>query len=288
MSGTIEVRRARPLLGTLVEIAARGGPREQIMTAIDRAFAAIECVHRLMSFHEADSDVSCINRRAHRVPVQVHPWTWRVLREALRLSRATRGAFDVTVADRLVRWGYLPRATAQTASARSGDWRDVRLLAGHRVRLARPVLIDLGGIAKGFAVDRAVAALRNHGSASGLVNAGGDLRAFGALAHVVYLRHPASPGKLLPAFELVSGALATSADYFARRSWRGEAVAPITLRNRRTRATSASVTVEARTCMLADALTKICLLSGSGLVRRLGGRALVLRPGDASMWPVAA
>ena len=190
-----------------------------------------------MSFHEPHSDVSCINRRARRVPVQLHPWTWRVLREALRLSRATRGAFDVTVADRPVRWGYLPRTMAQTP---------------------------------------------------GLVNAGGDLRAFGALAHAVYLRHPASPGKLLPAFELVSGALATSADYFARRSWRGQAVAPITLRKGRTRATPASVTVEARTCMLADALTKICLLKGPGLVSRLGGRALVLRPGDVSMWPVAA
>jgi len=284
----VEVRRARPLLGTLVEITAGAATRERAMSAIDHAFASIERVQRLMSFHDSQSDVSRINRRACRVAVRVHPWTWRVLCAAQQLARASGGAFDVTIGRQLVRWGYLPKNGPLLPVGFPGDWRDVRLLSGQRVRLTRSLLIDLGGIAKGFAVDCAVTALRKHGCTSGLVNAGGDLRAFGTLARIVHLRHPASPRNLVPAFELTSGAIATSADYFSRKSWGGRSVAPLAARQGSARTGSASVTVEARTCMLADALTKVCLLQGPGAVRRLGGRALVLRPDDPIMWSIAA
>src|SRR5690349_3613722 len=86
------IRRARPLLGTLVDIriAADGAAAAG---AIDAAFAAVERVHRLMSFHAADSDLSRLNRSAHERPVRVDPWTFEVLSASRCIAAATGGAF---------------------------------------------------------------------------------------------------------------------------------------------------------------------------------------------------
>ena len=275
----VELRRARPLLGTLVEITARGASELDGMRAIDDGFATVAHVQRLMSFHDRHSDLSRLNRLAHRVPVRVHPWTWRVLRAAQNLSRATRGAFDVTVGAELVQLGYLPRPRRTLQHARS-CWKDVRLLAGHRVRFARPLYIDLGGIAKGFAVDRAVATLRASGVIAGLVNAGGDLRVFGDVERTIHVRHPGAPGMLVPCARLASGALATSASYFSQRQWRGRTVTPVIDKTRsHSSAVSFSASVFAPSCMVADALTKVVLVRGAraaGSVRRLGGVPFLL------------
>lgn len=275
----IELRRARPLLGTLVEITARGACEAELTRAINAAFAAVARVHRLMSFHEAHSDVGRVNRLAHRIAVRVHPWTWNVLEAAQRLSRSTWGAFDITIGRELVRLGYLPSFAPIRLDPRA-SWRDVHLLPGRRVRFARRLFIDLGGIAKGFAVDRAVDCLRAHGVCAGLVNAGGDLRAFGSVIRRVHLRHPANPGTLVPFADVTSGALATSASYFARRIQRGKTLTPVIDGVRRIASKAAfSASVSASNCMLADALTKLVLLRGPrahGLVRRLGGHAFVL------------
>lgn len=275
----IQLRRARPLLGTLVEITARGEREVELKRAVNAAFAAVARVHKLMSFHEPSSDVGRINRLAHRVAVRVHPWTWKVLKAAQHLSHSTAGAFDITIGGELVRLGYLPPSAPIRLDPRA-CWRDVRLLPGSRVRFARCLLIDLGGIAKGFAVDRAVDCLRAGGACAGLVNAGGDLRAFGSDAWRVHVRDPANPGRLIPFADLASGALATSAGYFSRRAQRGKAVTPIIDGVRRTATDAAfSASVNASNCMLADALTKLVLLRGPrahGLVRRLGGHAFIL------------
>jgi FAD:protein FMN transferase len=276
----LEIRRARPLLGTLVEITARGGCEAELQHAVDQGFAAVARVERLMSFHDRKSDVGRVNRLAHRVAVRVHPWTWHVLRSAQKMSLATRGVFDITVGGELVRTGYLPRFNGPRADPRV-SWHDVELLPGHRVRFRRPLYIDLGGIAKGFAVDRAVARLRACAVDACLVNAGGDLRAFGAVPRRIHLRDPANPGALIPFADIVSGALATSAAYFSRSLWRGRTISPVIdgLRRRPT-ATLSSASVAAPTCMLADALTKLVLLRGpraQGLIRRLGGRPFILR-----------
>ena len=89
------VRRARPLLGTFVEIAASGAPRNDLHEAIGRAFDTVAVVHRLMSFHERDSDVSRLNREAATRPVPIHPWTYEVLRLSSELYAASDGLFDI-------------------------------------------------------------------------------------------------------------------------------------------------------------------------------------------------
>src|SRR4030095_14417951 len=152
----IEIRRCRPLLGTFVEIQAFGTNAE-LEAAVEAAFLAITQVHRLMSFHDPESDVSCMNRDACYKLVRVHPWTWRVLNSAQEFSRNTDGIFDVTMAGQLVKWNYLPTHGAHFGS---GSWRDIILEAMGQVRFRRPLLIDFGGIAKGFAVHRGVGALK--------------------------------------------------------------------------------------------------------------------------------
>src|SRR5262249_59727754 len=87
-------RRARPLLGTFVEVTARGASRDRLDAAIERAFAAVAEVHRLMSFHEGGSDVSRLNRCALSGPLAVDPQTFEVLEWSRRFAEASEGCLD--------------------------------------------------------------------------------------------------------------------------------------------------------------------------------------------------
>jgi thiamine biosynthesis lipoprotein len=155
------------------------------------------------------------------------------------------------------------------------------------------LLIDLGGIAKGFAVDRAVDALRRHGATAGTVNAGGDLRIFGSAGEPVLVRRPDASGCFLPLTVLHDSALATSAPYFAARRIGGHLCAPvIDPRNGRPSRQSISVTVQARTCLLADALCKAVWLAGASgavqILRRHRARGWVLDARQLGAHPLSS
>jgi thiamine biosynthesis lipoprotein len=249
---SIEIRRARPLLGTVVEIAARGRKVADLERGIEAAFAAVAKVHRLMSFHDPQSDVSLINRGAFPKGVTVHPWTWNVLKAAREFARESNGAFDITVAALLAGWSYLPRYGYRVDA--TGSAADIFLRKHWEVFFRRRLVVDLGGIAKGFAVDRAVEALRGAGVISGIVNAGGDLRVFGPTPRRVDIRHPALATLAAGICKLRNRAVATSGLYFSRRR-RGSSL--VDGRRRRALVDSISVTVAASECMTADALTKV-------------------------------
>jgi FAD:protein FMN transferase len=284
-NGQVEIRRCRPLLGTFVEIQAFGTNAAELEQAIEAGFLAIGSVHRLMSFHDPVSDVSRMNREAYHRPVRVHPWTWRVLKSAQEFSRNTDGVFDVTMAGQLVKWNYLPRCGARVCR---GSWRDIIFeIAGH-VRFRRPLLIDFGGIAKGFAVDRAVEILKRKRVMAGIVNAGGDLRVFGSASQLVHLRHPAQPECAAGAVRLRERAIATSGIYFARTKTCRRCVSPI-LDGRTGRAASEfiSVTVGAANCMTADALTKVVFTlreRAAAILARYSADALLLEQDARPSW----
>lgn len=273
--------RARPLLGTLVQISVAGLPLAEGNRALDRAFAAIDRVHVLMSFQSPDSELSYLNGRALQAPVTVSPSTWEVLQTAQRLARLSGGLFDITVASTLQALGYLPGHVGMAFAAEGTSWRDLQLLPGQRVRFSRPLCIDLSGIAKGYAVDGAVQVLCDSGAAGGCVNAGGDLRCFGPLPQVVDVRHPAQPGVTLPLLQLHDRAAATSAHYYARRSLEGRTVTPLIHPGRGEVLTQdISVTVLASSCMLADALTKVVHADAQRalpVLAKLGADALILQ-----------
>jgi FAD:protein FMN transferase len=248
---SVELRRCRPQLGTFVAISARGPDRARLERAMTAAFDTIARLQALLCTHDAGSELSRLNRQVGSAPLQVGTHLWRVLRTAAGLARETDGAFDATLG--------------------SGGF---ELLAGRRVRLAPGARLDLGGIAKGYCVDRAVQALRRRGARAGLVNAGGDLRAFGDAAYPLHLRHPGDARRLVALGELRESALATSASYGAGNDRRS-------LRRGADLTSGLSISVRAPSAMLADALTKV--------VARLGdGAAPLLERYRAHAWAMAA
>jgi thiamine biosynthesis lipoprotein len=281
----IEVRRCRPMLGTFVEIQAFGTNAAELEGAVEASFLAIAHAHRLMSFHDPESEVSRINRDAYYKAVRVHPWTWRVLKSAREFSRKTDGIFDVTIAKQLVKWRFLPRYGARFGR---GNWRDIILEPPGRVRFRRPLLIDVGGIAKGFAVDRAVEILKRKRVIAGIVNAGGDLRVFGSASQFVHLRHPAQPNRAAGAVRLRERAIATSGIYFAPTRNRGRRMSPmVDGRTGRAACDLISVTVGAVNCLTADALTKVVFAlreQAAPLLAQYHADALLLEHNGVPSW----
>ena len=286
LRSSIEVRRCRPLLGTFVEITARGRDEKLLARGIEAGFAAIATVHRLMSFHDGLSDVSRMNRDAFPKGVNVHPWTWQVMKASKQFAEESHGTFDITVAPSLTKWNYLPHHGYQFSPTAS--WHDIFLRRNYEVFFRRDLIVDLGGIAKGFAVDRAVEALRENGIECGLVNAGGDLRTFGLTSHLIHLRHPTDPTRVAGAVRLRERALATSAIYFERRKYRGKYVAPLLDgRTGRSSRDLISVSVAAAECLIADALTKIVFAlreKSARLLARFHADALLLEREGAPSW----
>ena len=276
----VKLVRARPLLGTLVEIAATGADAQQVQLALASAYRAVEQIHVLMSYQDADSDVSRINRDAYNSPIEIDPHTYRVLRAAQLMAQASNGVFDITVAPTLNWLGYLPRHANSPRASAGANWKDIRLLPDNRVRLDNSLRIDLSGIAKGYAVDVAIKALREAGMFAGRVNAGGDLRVFGEGEQSIMVRNPAAHTQTIPLLALTEGAAATSAGYYSSRRHQVRVITPIINPLTRTACDSGrSVTVLARDCMTADALTKVVYANpGAALpvLKYYNARALIV------------
>jgi thiamine biosynthesis lipoprotein len=261
------VQRARPWLGTLVRMRVEGLDEARARTAIDRAFAEVEMVHRCMSFHAADSDLARLHAAQAGEGVAVDARTHEVLACALRIAELSDGCFDPTIAARQVALGLLPRPARACAPDPRATWRDIELLSGNRARLHKPLWLDLGGIAKGYAVDRALAVLIHAGAAHALVDAGGDLRVAGR-SEIVHLRG-AAPGGAAGTVCITDAAVASSSGAIdrrrAQRTWigahlHGRSGAPV--------GTFSSASVVAPTCMVADALTKVVLAASPAVRRR--------------------
>ncbi len=210
-------RRARPLLGTLVEVGVtRGAPAAAVEAAIEAAFAAVAQVQACMSRFEPGSDIGRFHALAAGESICITARTADVLHASALLHAESEGLFDIA-----------------QGSPRNG-WH----CTGLTLTKKKPgVHLDLGGIAKGYAVDCAVVALQAAGCTAGWVNAGGDLRAFGSIHLPVSLRDE-QHGGVRSFGSLSDGALATS--QLGRQ-----------------------VSVMARQCLWADALTKVVALSGS-------------------------
>ena len=267
--------RSLPIMGTAVECQAFHALPGQTRPAVGAAFAAVEQVDRDMSLYRPESDVGRLNRLAAQQDMTIRGSTAAVLRESLRVARASHGALDVTVSPLLARWGFhsvrqeAPGPQQLEAVLASIDYRYVHLddVSG-TVRLARSgVQLDFGGIAKGYAVDRAVEAIRAHGVYQGMVNAGGDLRLLGhhpdGNPWVVGVQHPLTPARLLLALSLDGGAVATSGNYMRYRVYNGRRYGHLLHPQHGYPAdTALSMTVVAPTAMRADALATAALVMG--------------------------
>lgn len=251
--------RCKPLLGTFVEVSTHGNDESP---AIENAFSAIRKVHDLMGFHNPQSELSHINYRAHLQAIEIHPWTAQVLKIAKEVHRRSNGLFNCGIGHRLVAAGLLPRYIT-LSNHELGGIEDIHFLAPDLIESTRPVCLDLGGIAKGFAVDMAVRVLVSEGVESGSVNAGGDIRVFGDHFIPIQVRNPEYPEATIEIGSLKDGAIATSGLYFARRDqMQSHIINPFAQDPSEIHTEiSGSFSILAKECVYADALTKVLALS---------------------------
>ncbi len=226
LSSTIRYEQTRAAMGTQFTIVAYGADESQLQSAVSAAFEEIFRLDRQWSHYIEESDLSYINRHAAEEPVKVDPELFRFLETCLGYSRETGGAFDVTVGPLLKTWGFfrgtgsLPKKEeVETALARVG-WQKVRLDACNRtVAFTVPgVELDLGGIAKGYAVDRAAALLREANIAAALILSGtSSILAIGSppgqQGWTVKIRDPKDARKSVAEVALKDVALSTSGSY---------------------------------------------------------------------------
>jgi FAD:protein FMN transferase len=250
MPPAVRVERAQPWLGTIVKIGTSAPDSQTANAAIDAAFRDIALVHRLMTFHEPDSEVSRINRSPTDTPIRIHTHTAEVLRIALEISQQSEGVFDVTVAPLLVSNGLLP--VLDRAPDSEASWRNLAFEGTDQIILTCPLWIDLGGIAKGYAVDLAINTLLQHATCHCYVNAGGDLRMARGEPQQVLLNVPDHPPDSIPIVEVADGSVASSATP-AKKGPHFDG------RDKSALVPSKFAAVLAERCVIADALTKVAL-----------------------------
>ncbi len=220
------VERVRVSMGSEVRLTAQVADESRALRAFEKAFDEFDRLDRLLSVWKPGSDVLRLNADAGRAPVKVSPETLEVLRTARQVSEWTGGKFDVTFGALSGLWKFdhdqdnqIPRPTDMRARLPDVDFTAVELDDAHRnVYLSRPgIRVHLGGIGKGYAVDRAAAILRADGINDFLIQAGGDLYASGTRGDRPWragIRDPRGPAdRIFAAMNLGDETFSTSGDY---------------------------------------------------------------------------
>jgi thiamine biosynthesis lipoprotein len=216
------ITRSENIMGTRNTVELWSEDRAKGEAAIESVFDDMRRIDRLMSTWKEDTEVSRVNREGSLHPVKISQELFDLLREAVKYSELTGGAFDITYAS----VGYLydfkkgvhPDRQAIDAALPGVDWRSMVLdPAATTVHFRKPGMrIDLGGIAKGHAVDRGIRILREAGFSRAMVNSGGDTRLIGdrfGKPWVVGVRDPDHEGKVFLRLPLTDTAFSTSGDY---------------------------------------------------------------------------
>jgi FAD:protein FMN transferase len=216
------LQREEAIMGTAISVVLWADDREQGEAAIDAVMAEMHRIDRAMSPHRPDSELSRINRHAFEAPVPLSPEMSRLIGQALAFSRLSGGAFDITFAAVGQLYDYReairpsPQALAQARAAIGYQhllWRE----DDRTLRFGRPGMrIDLGGFAKGHAVDQAMTILTARGIRHAHVSAGGDSRVLGdhrGRPWTIGIRDPRRPGEMVAVLPLVDVSISTSGDY---------------------------------------------------------------------------
>ena len=283
-TGLVSLRRfPERVMGTQCEITVvvRAGQEQTARDALRAAEAGLRDVEARMSVFLEGSELWNLNSAKAGEKVSLSPPVMEVLRASRALHAASHGAFDITVLPLVRLWkqagkdNRLPSAGEISVARNSSSWEQIELLEGGVAKRSDSVCLDLGGIAKGYAVDRAVEILRSKGANAGVVNLGGNLRCFGRRedggAWEVAVLDPfgAREGKTLLNLKVGEAAVCTSAHYYRYVTIGGKTFShildPATGRPAAAAAV-ASATVVAPTGMQADGwATALCVLGADGL-----------------------
>ena len=219
-------QRNRFRMGTLITITVVCQSQKKAMHAIDKAFTIISDIENQTSAHLPQSYTSLINETAGKKNISVSADFLLVIQKSLEYSQLTNGAFDITIGPITALWrfdddqGMLPSSEKINKKlplvGYQGIYYDkVNGLVGLKMPGSG---MDLGGIAKGYAVDQAVKVLQQEGIKAGIVNAGGDLRLFGHKTEKeknwhIGIQHPRKPEGILLSLKITDKSIVTSGDY---------------------------------------------------------------------------
>ena len=292
----------RVVMGTFSRVVVLAKSEKAARACIEAAFDVQARIESLMSYHREDSELNKINRYGAEKPVAVNPMTFEVLRQSVHFSQISDGAFDVTVGPLVDLWRAAgeanePPSEQALAEARRKVGFEKLILDENAmtVRFAEEGMrIDLGGIGKGYAVDKAVEAMKKRGALGGMVDLGGNIRCFGQAPRGqekwrIGLQDPnvapddVGPSKYLLVLELADTSVATSGDYRRFAVVQGEKESHILdTRTGKGARKLVSDTIIAPDATTADALsTAVNVLgpeAGLALVERLPGIEAILIP----------
>ena len=210
------------IMGTRISVQFWAGSKLQADLALDRVFNEMRRIDQSMSTYKPESEVSRVNATAAQQPVAISAELFDLLTTAVEYSRITGGAFDITYASVGFMYDFRgrikPTDKAIAAALPAVNYRFLELdKAKSTIHFARPgVRIDVGGIAKGYAVDRGIAILQGLRIEHASVTAGGDTRIIGdrmGAPWIVGIRHPDDKSKVIARIPLVDTAISTSGDY---------------------------------------------------------------------------
>ena len=220
----------RLVMGTFARVVVVATDTETARKCIEIAFAEIDKVDELMSDYKSDSEIGIVNKNAAEHAVQVGEATFEVLQRSVEFSRLTEGAFDITVGPlvdlfRTAKENQVTpdREEIEKAKSKVGYEKLILDKTDRTVQFTvEGMRLDLGGIAKGYAIDKAIEAMKNNGALGAMVDIGGDIRCFGVPAKgknrwLIGLQDPNlntdSSGGLVLKLKIADGAIATSGDY---------------------------------------------------------------------------
>lgn len=219
-------KETRSSMYTIVSITVVSPTEDQAQKAINASFAELDRLAALLNFYSDTSEISMINKQAGVNPVKVSKDTLDILEKAVYVSEMTEGAFDVTVGSLVKLWDIqnkvIPDKKSIEEQLQIVGYRNIVLdKTASTVFLKRKgAQIDLGGIEKGYAVDKVVDVLHQNGIRSGIVAVGGEIRSFGkkpdGTSWVVGVQNPRQKGpgdEVIATVELSDKALSTSGDY---------------------------------------------------------------------------
>ncbi len=231
--GRVDVDSGRHVvMGTFARIIAVAADSDTAGRCIESAFAEIKRIDKLMSDHKSDSEISELNRDGFKRAVTVSKPTYEVLQRSIEFSKPSGGAFDVTVGPLVDLWHSAGEVNSlptdeELRQARSKVGYDKLILDANEesIRFAVDGMrVDLGGIAKGYALDKAIETIKKGGAIGGMIEIGGEVRCFGSpprgqnkwrigLQDARVAEEDFGAGRIMLVLEFTDAAVATSGDY---------------------------------------------------------------------------
>lgn len=223
--GQIKQQRVLRLMGTRFEITVVAANAEMADGFIDLAIEEISRIEKMISSWDENSQTSAINQNAGINPLQIDQELFDLIQRSTGISKLTDGAFDISYASMDKIWKYdgsmtgLPSVDDIKSAVSKVGYKNIILdEEDHTVFLKLPGMkIGFGAIGKGYAADKAEELLRHHGVSAGIINASGDLNAWGEQPDgspwLVGITNPLNSGKVFAWFPLADQAVATSGDY---------------------------------------------------------------------------